>query len=780
MARALEGAVSSLLQGVSQQVARERLPGQVTAQVNMLSDPVTGVRRRPSSEHVRTLDVAASNRDSVFSAYLERDTGSRHLVINTASGILTLLGPDGSTEILRQSFSYLLASSRRSLQITSLAGRTYILNTEKRPSGEVDNSGKIDPTIGGFFFVKSGAFSKRYAVSVFWDGGRAEVEYTTPDGLTAGDAAKSVPEWIAEQLAEKLRQAGVTWIARDGSTCFLSSAAHRNLRVVSESGSAYMGWSNQSMVALESDLPARLPPGGNGYICAVGNSDLSTVWYRYDVTRGVWLETGAYGSVTRIPYDVPLVCDGDTVGLWAMEGRLAGDDNTNEAPSFLRDRRITGIGTYQGRLVLLSGANVCMSAAGKPERFFRSTVTSLEDVDRIDISSGSAQNSVFRQAVQFNKDLILIGDSTQAVVPATQNIISPTNASIVLTSDLACQADVVPAQTAQTLLYASPRSQSFSAVLELLPSQYASSQYVSQDITTHIPRYIAGKVRFMASSSASNMVVFGTQGDPSSLIVHEYHFNAEGKVQQAWHQWKFPFWVAAAHFSLDRLYVFGMPRGDGGSALYVMVIDPKQGGVNFDGAVLPYIDARTVASVTGGSGSVPQFLRALYDGPGSLTGAYLDGPKAGEEIALTVNPSNWTFTTPPSHPDGVIRVGLRYTSILAPTPPLLRDQSGAIVSTAPVRLLRYELTLQSSGEFDIQVQDTARGADRTGVYTALLMNSLELDPSQAMRWGVGRIVVPCRTNAASTVMTLTSSGTQEMNVLDIEYILKHNQRRARL
>ena len=44
----------SLLHGVSQQTPRERINGQLTEQINMLSDPVTGVKKRgkiPSFNH---------------------------------------------------------------------------------------------------------------------------------------------------------------------------------------------------------------------------------------------------------------------------------------------------------------------------------------------------------------------------------------------------------------------------------------------------------------------------------------------------------------------------------------------------------------------------------------------------------------------------------------------------------------------------------------------------------------------------------------------------------
>ena len=68
MAQVVDGVIPSLLQGVSQQIPRERLPGQVGAQLNMVSDLVTGIRRRPGIQHIKTLTLPDNvNTDSVQS-----------------------------------------------------------------------------------------------------------------------------------------------------------------------------------------------------------------------------------------------------------------------------------------------------------------------------------------------------------------------------------------------------------------------------------------------------------------------------------------------------------------------------------------------------------------------------------------------------------------------------------------------------------------------------------------------------------------------------------------
>ena len=43
------GSYASLVHGVSEQVPQQRKPGQVTEQVNLIADPVTGLTRRHGS-----------------------------------------------------------------------------------------------------------------------------------------------------------------------------------------------------------------------------------------------------------------------------------------------------------------------------------------------------------------------------------------------------------------------------------------------------------------------------------------------------------------------------------------------------------------------------------------------------------------------------------------------------------------------------------------------------------------------------------------------------------
>lgn len=776
MARALEGAISGTLQGVSQQTPTERLAGQCSEQLNMLADPVTGVRRRPSTKYLRSLvEVGVVSTPELFTTTYDTGNGSTVLCINPATGAYAVFDTSSALVTISGVDPYFVAPAASALQSVSLGGVLYIVNTDKPVQVQVSNTGKLDPQTTGFYFVRSGAFSKAYTVQVKLGGTEYTATYTTPDGTAVGDAAKAVPERITMELRDRLLTAGVppTSMYRTGATLFIKDSAGPVV-VTSDSGSSYILASTSSNVPLETDLPPYLDPVADGALCSVGTGAQTIVWYQYKDSTRTWVEVGAYGSPSGITStSSPRKLDSSGMGVFAIEGRLAGDDVTNESPAFIRDGLITGLGVYQGRLIILSGAYVSASAAGKPARFYRSTVTSLLPSDRIDIASGSSQNATFRQAVQFNRDLVLLGDTVQAVIPAGQTLLTPETASIVLTSDVVCDSSIRPTGTMQTLLYPSPRSAQYAAVLELVPSQYTSSQYLTQDITTHIPKYLQGRVRLTAGATNAGIAVFGVSGNLSDLVVHQYHFNADGKAQQAWYKWDFPYPVLSAEFTRTGMYLV-VKVGTGAA---VMFMDVRVGGAGLTGEQSAFVDAYAEVDVVDGVVSIPAHLVGAL--PDKLLLVHSAGTMLGESVGIK-EISGATLTTVAPITSSTMLLGFKYRSLYAPTPPVLRDQNDIAIGTERVGLLRYILNTQNTGEFYVRVQDATRGVDYTNKVSAVPMNSPMLYPDAAIRADRGSVTIPCRTTAESTHLSVFTESGAELNVLTLEYILKHNQRRRRL
>lgn len=788
MAKTYEGTMPSLLQGVSQQIPRERQPGQLGALQNMLCDPVTGLRRRPPARSISLTTMPAPADDFLFTAYIERGTDGRHLLINTQTGYWQLLSKDTGTLINSGTSTYLQTSiGATSIQTASINGLTYILNTEKAPVASVSNTGKINPSTTGFFRVNTVSFSKQWDVTVTWTGGSTTATFTVKS--PADDA-----DWVTWASAGYVANAlingdvngtgaiGPDIIAAGGTVNRVGGliyvAGLPNCVVTSSSGTTFATWSNQSRVNQESDLPSELPSNANGAMCRVGQAGADATWYKYNYSSRTWEEDGAYGSVSSIS-NMPLeLAADDNIIVRNFEGRLAGDDETNKDPAFVENGYITGIAAFQGRLVLLSGASICMSASGLYQRFYRSTVTSLLDTDRIDIASASAQDSVFRTALQFNRDLVVFGDSMQAVVPGG-NALTPTNASITLTSEFSCDSRVTPIVTGQTVLYANRRNQSYAGLLEFIPSAYTSSQYVSQDATVHLPKYIPGRIMSMDVSSVTNIGFFRYSGERNSLLVYEFLWGADGaKSQAAYHKWVLPATILNMHAQSELMYLFVCGANGNVQALQV---DPREGFVAGAAYDYPYVDLPLEVTVSSRSFSLPAALRFSGVTVDDIALAYKeDATAAGAELGLSSMNASWNVQTVRGVPDGSYYVGLRTEALAKLTPPMLKDQNDNLVGSGHVRLLRLDVAIRSSGDFDVEVLDTTRDVDTTDEVSEVLMNSKELAPGLPLKADLGNIIIPCRTNSDTTEVTLSTSGTQEMNVLDVSYILRYNQRRQRV
>lgn len=781
----LEGTMPSLLQGVSQQIPRERQPGQLGAQLNMLSDPVTSIRRRPPAYNVITTDLDYSGPDKLFTAYIERGNDGRHLLIDTVSGRWMLLGKNSGAIVSQGQNDYLKASiGATSIQTASVGGLTYILNTEKQPVIARSNAGKRDPSTTGFFVVTNGAFNKLWDVTVTWTGGGTYSNWQV--GVDTADTA--APSAVARGLVDgqtyggsvfpgiraAINAAGGEVYVKD-NCIFISGLP--NCTVTSGSGTTYSISSNQMHVNQESDLPAGLPDAADSALCRVGTAGSDITWYKFDASSRTWIEIGAYNSVSSIS-NMPLeLAADDNIIVRDFEGRLAGDDETNANPYFVDNGYITGIAAFQGRLVLLSGAGVSMSASGLYQRFFRSTVTSLLDTDRIDIASASAQDSTFRTAMQFNRDLVVFGDSMQAVIPGT-GIVTPSNASVSLTSEVSCDSRVRPMLTGQTLLYPNRRNTDYAGLLEFIPSSYTSSQYVTQDATAHLPKYIPGRVMEMHVSSVTNIGFVRYSGNRNALLVYEFMWGADAaKVQAAYSTWEFKQEVLALHALSESMVLFVRSSND---KVQMLRIDPREGFVAGAAYDVPYIDSYVDVYIQNREFPLPEALRYAGITKDDIACAYPANGMAGSEVGIESLGSDWTVKCVRGVPDGMYRVGLRFTSTMTLTPPMLKDQNDNIVGSNSVRLLRLDAAVRNTGDFLIKVVNTSRDVNSAFEDAVVLLNSKELGLNRTIKSDVSNLIIPCRTVASTTDVTFTTDGTLELNVLDVSYILKHNQRFARI
>lgn len=762
-----ESSYKSLLQGVSQQIPRERLPGQLTAQLNMLADPVTNLRRRPGAQYLKHRAWTDADASHILGWFTDVAGERLHVILNTVSGEILLL--DGSLNELAMlnAGTYLQTTNPRSIRAATVGNECFLCNTEKLPALVHGGTTTSD---GGFAYVVSGAFSKGYDLTVTWSGGTYSASYTTPSGAAGSDSELATPEYIATQLYNQLVAAGLTTIYRVGPYLYMTETG--GVQVNTTVSTNYIIPSKNRIVSTAGNLPARLPVEADGFICRVGTVELPQ-YFKYNSADVSWLEVGAVGSPTGISnMPISVYYNGSA---WALntsnyEGRYAGDDETNKPHEFCT-QGITGMATYQGRLVLMSGPMVSLSASGKPRRFFRSTVTSVVASDPIEIGSGMNSSAAYEHAIPFQKDLILLSSAYQAVIPSNNTAITPSNATVVPTSSHEVDVTSPPIALGRTLMYASPRSEDFFGVREMVPSPYTDSQYVSNDATPHLPKYMGGRCRFSVSSSVANMALFAPSGDLRSLIVHEYMWDGDQKVQQAWHTWTFPYDVATAYFAYDKVIVV-FAQND---TLVMTRIDPRIGVLTFDYERRPFLDLWSSQTVTDYVVGVPAWMLAFDPAVAAklqLTAS--TGNLAGDRVGATVEGGNLRVVR--SFRDGSVAMGVPYRSSFAPSPPVVRDFNEVAVSTNKATLLRYILGTKNSQEFKVRVQD--RNSTDGGITSVgtLLWSSLELELGRSLYSTDAASIIPCRTNINTTVVDVYTEGTGELNAVSLEYVLKTNQK----
>ena len=880
-----EAAYKSLLQGVSQQLPEERLPGQLTSQVNMVSDPVTNLRRRPGVLFRKSWAWASADYEHSLGWFTDIAGSRVHILLNTNTGNIRILNENFVEEASLNAGAYLVNADPTHIRATSVGNEFFLCNVDKSP---VVQYGTTDPNPAnsGFFYVVSGAFSKGYSVNIVHGDGSITASYTTPSGTGSGDAALATPEYIAEQLYNQLATGSFTdvritgvngtttgyvydfqlqenigssitpnwvnraptfemtaariangflrfryesedgqavsfnfqvkvggvwqttvhtsqsialfWTAsgqpayetvpltvftsqvttsgdpslfvqRDGPYVFITRAG--GISVNTSVGTGFMIASKSGVVSSTGNLPARLPSAANGFICRVGTGE-SPQYYRYNHLTTEWAEVGAWGSPTRIT-NVPISIRWNGTA-WALNtgsfvGRNAGDNDSNELHEWMT-YGITGMGTYQGRLVLMSGPLVSLSASNKPRHFFRTTVSSLLNSDPIEVGAGMNSAAAYEWAIPFQKDLVLFSRTYQAVIPSGNSAITPATATVVPTSTHETDTTSSPITLGRTLMYCTPKSEDFFGAMEMIPSNYTDSQYVSQDSTPHLPKYMGGRCRFAVSSGVASLALFSPSGDPYSLVVHEYHWDGDSKVQQAWHQWTFEYPIACAYFASDVVVLAFVQNGN----IVLGTVDPRAGALNASSERRPFLDLNVSASIVGNTVTIPAWMLTfdplIRD---KLKLVMVTGALAGEEVGFVNGATANTLTTVLSHPSGTVGIGLPYYSGVIPSPPVVKDYNDQTIHSGKATLQRYMVGTKNSSEFTVNVTDAYSAGEDLAVPT-LSWSSPELELGRGLYADTSISIVPCRTDLRSTAMEVSTEGTGELNITSLEYVAKYH------
>ena len=176
--------VPNLIQGVSQQSPRVRIPGQCEEQLNALPTVTKGLTKRPPARLIKKLtDANVFNKGDMIH-FIERSATERYVVViehrsqSDRQGVLRAFNVDTGAEAFINTVkggfninnNYLTiptaSDSHKLLKARTLGDSTFILNTTKTVAKSTDPNDK-SPALDksrALVFIKQGDFGKKYGL----------------------------------------------------------------------------------------------------------------------------------------------------------------------------------------------------------------------------------------------------------------------------------------------------------------------------------------------------------------------------------------------------------------------------------------------------------------------------------------------------------------------------------------------------------------------------------------------------------------------------------------
>lgn len=726
----VDGSLKSLLQGVSQQPARDRLPGQCTDQLNMSSDPVSGLTRRAPSDLVGLLMVSGDVRGI---HEFEVANGRQFIACFTQEHVVRIYdfnGVEMSVTFSDNAANYIRQPGR--LSMAAVENNVIVTNNGVIPKMNDSTKGFLNqgPNSrgGGLIQVLGGQYGRAY--KVFMNGGIV-AHYRPPNGSEAPMVDFTRTTHIAQRLFESMvteggPQAGIdgagSYIWRYGSfkppwgvaryeDCIWIDNTYNqqgfSLSCTDDAGNINMK-ATGNQVSLAADLPRFAP---NRYVVRVAKetNPEDDLWLEFRTENGDLAIGGSFGNPgywqetvspwVKISIDsnlMPMVLEykgGNNFHFrnGRYRDRMVGTDSNNPAPSFI-GVPIQDVTTFQSRLVLLTGSYVCMSRTNRSEDFWMSTASGVVDSDPIDISSTAVQASTMYAAVPHNRDLVVFSNQGQFVIYG-KNALTPQNATLTLTTAFEAELAAKPVPSGRNVFFATNYGR-FTGIREFF-TEGGTDINDTRPVTQHVKEFIRGKVRKMAASSNYDMLAVTTDESQNILYVYQYIWQDVEKIQSAWSRWRFEDLIEHIFFSEEVIYIVFRHRQNHQYYLVRLSLDVlDEDSIGYPVMLDQRFDVNNVYT---------QFeLPVVHLAYSRMT--FVQGPGCPNPGLTVPYTQDYTkITLAQNMNGGRIIGGINYQSMYRPTMPLIKDAGGVVQSSGKLRVKHFLCSLQNTGDINGQM-----------------------------------------------------------------------------
>jgi hypothetical protein len=813
-----DGSLKTLLQGVSQQPTRDRLPGQATEQINMNSDPVDGLTRRPPTDLVGSLgDLPEANLRGWYKTLTPDGQKVIIKISNTGVRVFDYNANEFTVNVVGDQSAYFGTAGVWSA--TSITGDTYLANNgvSVRMGSAVKsywNTGAVTRP-QGIIQILGGAYGKMYSV---YKDGVLQCRFRTPDGSSTDHAREVGTTYISQVLAWLLVadpddpvpvQFGSTggalymrlipggampsadWdVVRQDDVIYIRHTAgftQFDLTVADDAGNL-----NAKAMTLTvpdiADLPRYAP---HNYVVRVAQETdpEEDLWLRFvsdDTTTdgsgfgtsGAWYEAVAPELVYRfneatMPRQLSFntTTQEFTLSASVWEDRAVGTDVTNPLPSFV-DRPIEDMAVFQSRLSFLAGTSWIASRSKKYTNFWIGSASTLTDADPIDITSQAAFATLLRHALPHNKDMVLFSDSGQFVIFG-RTALTPTNAALVLTTSFEADLTAKPVPSGRNVFFAT-RFGRYTGVREFY-TEGGTDINDTRPVTQHVKKYIIGGPVHLSSTSNFDHLLVHTDTERTTVYPYQFIWSDSAKVQSAWHKWKFFGEVIHSFFDSELVYLI-MQIGNTQYLLRMSLDVNAEEGVGYP----MFADAKFDVAGVNNAFLLPYDFFSVED----LIIVQGDGcpyPGMKNRIESVVDSADgWVVTMREDVEGGDIVVGVNYrdNSMYEPTMPRMKDQDGVVMSTARLMINQFIVSCSQTGRIAGQ-KHTQWGVSEPVIYQGYSVNNADAIVGQP---GISDIEfkMPFKERADRGTVRFYSEDHWPMTMLDIEWKGTINKRGKRI
>ena len=257
--------------------------------------------------------------------------------------------------------------------------------------------------------------------------------------------------------------------------------------------------------------------------------------------------------------------------------RLSGDDETNKLPDFFSNP-IVSMFSFQDRIGFVTENEVAMSGTGDYFNFFRTTVRSVLDSDRILASPLQADGETLQHAIPYKGGLFLITSHSQLILAGEGGALSPRTVSITQATRGTTDFNTRPVVVGDYLMMPYT-NESGTGFYQVGPSTRYQNQFELEDISRQIPGYLPQGPRRIQGSPKHNMLFVLDDGtglgslpatEQEKIYVYQWFETPQGRGQSAWTKWEFnegntnaaaQYKILDIVFIVDRLYMIVETNG---------------------------------------------------------------------------------------------------------------------------------------------------------------------------------------------------------------------------